>query len=114
MKLVFSAIGLLNQWFFALCRYLWEEGWCSIEKGGWEESEKESKNHRDMARIKCEGSEERKKERKKQCEGARLLVYNFNKLRKSGRTCYFGQQPKLDVPWTIENNFIDLRDEGED
>jgi len=49
MKLVLSAIGLLNHWFFALCRYVWEEGWCSIEKGGWEGSEKQSKNHRDMA-----------------------------------------------------------------
>jgi len=32
----------------------------------------------------------------------------------SGRTCYFGPQPKLGVPGTVEENPIDLSDEGED
>jgi len=33
------------------------------------------------------------------------------RLRRSGRTCYFGPQPKEGAPWTIEDNPIEISDE---
>jgi hypothetical protein len=68
MKLVLSAIGLLNHWFLALCEYVWEGGWGLIEIGGWEGPEKESKNHHDITRHQIR----RIWKRKKQCESANI------------------------------------------
>ncbi|XP_039688656.1 uncharacterized protein [Medicago truncatula] len=55
------------------------------------------------------------------CEGStskstsKVLVYNFNHLRRSGRTCYFGPQPKEGAPGTVESNPIEVgvEDNGE-
>jgi hypothetical protein len=40
----------------------------------------------------------------------------MNRLRRSGRTCYFGPQPKIGAPGTLENNPIEIDpdDEGEE
>jgi len=38
-------------------------------------------------------------------------AYNFNKMRRSGRTCYFGAHPKAGASGTVEDNPIDLSDE---
>jgi len=44
---------------------------------------------------------------------ANVPVYNFNKMRRSRRTCYFGPQPKVGSPGTAEDNPIDLSNEGD-
>ena len=98
-----SAIGLLNHWSFGLCRYVWEEGLGLIEKGGWK---KESKNHHEMAQH-----EMWRFWRKEKKSNAKVHVYNFNKVRWSGRTCYFGPQLKLGALGTVDYNHIDLSDE---
>ena len=54
--------------------------------------------------IKCEGFRRRRK------SNAKVPVYNFNKLRRSERTCYFGPQPKVGALGIFEYNPID---EGE-
>jgi len=41
-------------------------------------------------------------------------VYNHFRLRRSGRTCYFGPQPKAGSLGTVEDNPIDLCDEEDD
>jgi len=41
-------------------------------------------------------------------------VYNQSWLRMSGKTCYFGPQPKAGVSGTVEDNSIDLCDEEDD
>lgn len=52
------------------------------------------------------------------CDGSRtnssskVPIYNLNNLRRSGRTCYFGPQPKLGAPGTLETNPIGI-DEGD-
>ena len=56
--------------------------------------------------IECEGSGQKSK--------ANVSVYNFNKMRRSGRSCYFGPQPKAGASGTVEDNSIDLSDEGDD
>jgi len=56
--------------------------------------------------IECEGSKQKSK--------VNVPVYNFNKMRRSGHTCYFGPQLKACTPGTVEDNLIDLSDEGED
>ena len=38
-------------------------------------------------------------------------VYNHSRLRRSGRTCYFGPQPKSGALGTVDDNLIDLCDE---
>jgi len=43
-----------------------------------------------------------------------VLVYNFKKMRRSGRTCYFGPQPKAGAPGTVEDNSIDLCEDEDD
>jgi len=40
-------------------------------------------------------------------------VYNQSRLRRSGRTCYFGPQPKEGAPGTVAGNPIDLCDKEE-
>ena len=47
--------------------------------------------------IKCEGSKK---------TNVKVPIYNFNKLRRSGRTCYFDPEPKLGAPETVEANPI--------
>jgi len=41
-------------------------------------------------------------------------VYNQSRLRRNGRTCYFGPQPKAGTPGTGKDNPIDLCDEEDD
>jgi len=41
-------------------------------------------------------------------------VYSQSRLRRSGRTCYFCPQPKAGAPGIVEDNLIDLSDEGDD
>ncbi|KEH22884.1 hypothetical protein MTR_7g061690 [Medicago truncatula] len=45
---------------------------------------------------------------------SKVLVYNHSRLRRSGRTCYFGPEPKAGAPGTVEDNLIDLCDEEDD
>jgi hypothetical protein len=55
------------------------------------------------------------------CEGStskstsKVPIYNFNHLRRSGRTCYFGPQPKAGAPGTVDSNPIEIgvEDNGE-
>ena len=42
-----------------------------------------------------------------------MPVYNQSRLRRSGKTCYFDPQPKAGAPGTIEDNPIELSDEGD-
>jgi hypothetical protein len=44
----------------------------------------------------------------------KVPVYNQSRLRRSGRTCYFGPQPKEGAPGTVEDNPIEISDEGDD
>jgi hypothetical protein len=44
----------------------------------------------------------------------KVPVYNKSRLRRSGKTYYFGPQPKAGAPGTTEDNPIDLCDEGDD
>jgi len=41
-------------------------------------------------------------------------MYNQSRLRKSRRTCYFGPQPKEGALGTVEDNPIEISDEGDD
>ena len=43
-----------------------------------------------------------------------MPVYNQSGLRRSGKTCYFGPQPKEGAPGTVEDNPIKISDEGDD
>jgi len=45
---------------------------------------------------------------------SKVPMYNQSRLRRSGRTCYFGSQPKSGAPGTVEDNPIDLGDEEDD
>ncbi|RHN70839.1 hypothetical protein MtrunA17_Chr3g0139861 [Medicago truncatula] len=56
--------------------------------------------------ITCDGSVKKK--------DSKVLVYNHSRLRRSGRTCYFGPQPKAGAPGTVKDNPIDLCDEEYD
>jgi len=56
--------------------------------------------------ITCDGSEKKK--------DSKVPVYNHSRLRRSGRTCYFGPQPKEGAPWTVAGNPIDLCDEEDE
>jgi hypothetical protein len=55
-----------------------------------------------------------------ECDGfikkinSKVPVYNHSSLRRSGRTCYFGPQPKAGAPTTVEDNPIDLGDKVDD
>jgi hypothetical protein len=48
--------------------------------------------------IECEGTGQKSK--------VNVPLYNFNKMRRSGRICYFGPQPKAGVPGTVEDKLI--------
>jgi len=56
--------------------------------------------------IKCDGSVKK--------SDSKVPVYNRSRLRRSGRTCYFGPQPKAGVPETVEDNPVGLCDEEDD
>jgi len=53
-------------------------------------------------RITCDGSVKKK--------DSKVPVYNQSRLRRSGRTCYFGPQPKAGAAGTVTGNPIDLCD----
>jgi len=59
-----------------------------------------------MPRIECDGSVKKK--------DSKVLMYNQLRLRRSGRTCYFGPQPKVGAPGTGKDNIINLCDEEDD
>ena len=56
--------------------------------------------------ITCDGSVKKK--------DSKVLVYNQSRLRRSGRTCYFGPQPKADAPGIVAGNPVDLYDEEDE
>jgi len=41
-------------------------------------------------------------------------VYSPSRLRRSGRTCDFGPQPKAGASGTVRDNPVDLSDKGDD
>ena len=55
--------------------------------------------------ITCDGSVKKK--------DSKVLVYNQSRLR-SGRTCYFGPQPKAGAAATVAGNPIDLCDDEDE
>jgi len=69
------------------------------------DGKKKEKSPMTWHKIVCDGSEKKK--------GSKLPVYNQSRLRRSGRTCYFGPQPKEGAPRTVAGNPIDLCDEEE-
>jgi len=56
--------------------------------------------------IECDGSVKKKR--------SKVPEYNQSRLRRSGRTYYFGPQPKEGTPGIVEDNPIDLCDEEDD
>jgi len=58
------------------------------------DDKKKEKSPMTWHKIVCDGSEKKKK-------GLKLSVYNQSRLRRSGRTCYFGPQPKEGAPGTV-------------
>jgi len=86
-----------------LCKYVSESGEVQLKKEG---EKKKAKSIVTWHRIECDGSVKK--------NNLNVLVYNHSKLRRSGMTCYFGPQPKAASPGTVEDNSIDLYDEGND
>ena len=64
---------------------------------------KKEKSPMKWHRITCDGSVKKK--------DVKVLGYNQSRVRRSGRTCYFGPQPKVGAPGTGKDNPIDLYDE---
>jgi len=56
-------------------------------------------------KIECDGSVKK--------SDSKVSVYNHSRLRRSGRTCYFGPQPKAGALGTVKDNLIELSDEGD-
>jgi len=71
-----------------------------------EGEKKKAKSTMTWHRIECEGTRQKSK--------VNVPMYNFNKMRRSGMTSYFGPQPKVGAPWTIEDSPIDLNKERDD
>jgi len=67
-----------------------------------EGEKKKEKSHMTWHGIKCDGFVKKK--------DSKVPVYNHSRLRRGGRTCYFGPQPKACAPGNIEDNPIDLCD----
>jgi len=67
---------------------------------------KKAKSHVTWHGIECDGSVKK--------SDLKAPVYNQSRLRRSGRTCYFGPQPKPGAPGTVEDNPIDLCDVEDD
>jgi len=57
-------------------------------------------------KIECDGSGKKK--------GSKVPMYNQSRLRRSGRTCYFGPQAKEGAPGTVDDNPIEISDERDD
>jgi hypothetical protein len=57
-------------------------------------------------RIECDGSVKK--------NNLKVPVYNHFCLRRSGRSCYFGPQPKAGALGIVEDNLIDLCDKRVD
>jgi hypothetical protein len=70
------------------------------------DEKKKAKSPMTWHEIECDGSIKKK--------DSKVPVYNHCRLRRSGRTCYFGPQPKAGAPGTVEDNPIDLCDEEDD
>jgi len=85
----------------------------------------------DMSQIQCDAAQLKKEGEKKkvnstmtwheiECVGSikksslMVSVYNRSRLRRRGRTCYFGPQPKAGPSGTVEDNPVDLWDEEDD
>jgi len=60
------------------------------------DGKKKEKSPMTWHRITCDGSVKKK--------DSKVLVYNQSRLRRSGRTCYFGPQPKAGAPGTVGDN----------
>jgi len=84
-----------------------------------------SQNHNQVQLNKKEGDGKKKANSSVtwhgiECDGSvkksdlKVLVYNQSRLRRSGRTFYFGSQPKAGAPRTVEDNPIDLCDKEDD
>jgi len=56
--------------------------------------------------ITCDGSVKKK--------DSKVPVYNQSRLRRSGRTCYFGPQPKAGAAGTVAGNPVDLCDDEDE
>jgi len=56
--------------------------------------------------IECDGSKKKK--------DLKVSMYNQSRLRRSGRTCYFGPQPKAGASGIVKDNPIDLCYEKDD
>ena len=76
----------------------------SKEKEG--DDRKKEKSLMTWHEITCDGSVKKK--------DLKVLVYNQSRLRRSGKTCYFGPQPKAGAPGTVAGNPIDLCDEEDE
>jgi len=70
------------------------------------DDKKKAKSPMAWHEIEYDGSVEKK--------GSKVPVYNQSRLRRSGRTCYFGHQPKEGALETVEDNQIEISDEGDD
>jgi len=90
---------------FFLCRYVSDQGDLQLNKKEGDEKKK-AKSPMTWLRIECHGSVKKK--------DSKVSVYNQSRLRMSGRTCYFGPQPKAGAPRTANDNPIDLFDEEDD
>ena len=88
-------------------------------------SQNQNQNQGNVQLNKNEGDEKKKAKSPTtwhiiECDGSvkksdlKVPVYNHSRLRRSGRTCYFGPQPKAGTPWTVEDNPIEIRYEGDD
>jgi len=45
---------------------------------------------------------------------SKVPMYNQSRLRRSGRTCYFGPQPKAGAARTVAGNPVDLCDDEDE
>jgi len=70
------------------------------------DEKKKEKSPTTWHKIVCDGSGKKK--------DSKVPAYNQSRLRRSGRTCYFGPQPKAGAAGTIEDNPIELSDEEDD
>jgi len=70
------------------------------------DEKKKEKSSMKWHRITCDGSVIKK--------DSKVPVYNQSRLRRSGRTCYFGPQQKAGAPGTEAGNSIDLCDDEDE
>jgi len=70
------------------------------------DEKKKDKSPMTWHKIVCDGSEKNK--------DLKVSVYNQSRLRRSGRTCYFGSQPKAGAPRTVAGNLIYLCEEEDE